>query len=164
MCSSLNPCTALRSALLSSFYISSTHSSEKLSNWPKDAQELSVGAGLWTHGCVWVLPITLCHFSHLGTFFHCRCWLTVPHILSGVLSSCKNLGWGTKGTELLYVMLKPELLELSKVIWRGNAESEAGKNKLNLCGNTIVYVGVNHVNYLGWWESQMYRQLCEVRP
>lgn len=46
MCSSLNPCTALRSALLSSFYISSTHSSEKLSNWPKDAQELSVGAGL----------------------------------------------------------------------------------------------------------------------
>jgi len=47
-------------------------------------------------------------------------------------------------------MLKPELLELSKVIWRGNAESEAGKNKLNLCGNTIVYVGVNHVNYLGW--------------
>ena len=77
-----------------------------------------------------------------------------------MLSSCKNLGQGTKGTELLCVMLKPELLELLKVIWRGKAESQTGKNKPSLCGNTVVYVGVNYVNYLGWREHQMYSQSC----
>lgn len=45
---------------------------------------------------------------------------------------------------MLYVILKPELLKLSKVIWRGKAEGETGKNKPNLCGNTIVYVGLNY--------------------